>query len=254
MVPFQGSLSLLGPVAPRNPSRAHGVPRPMFCRIPSSPSPSHHHAASSSTCPTSPQRKCATMESNPTSADMLNTISRLRPSPPTPTFPTHYDASFAVALTQALRLLVDKNELRRSIYRDAANDSRLGHTPPELRDAYQSTAHNQLRSLIDWLEPATPSTPSTTAATPRTSSWSSPATTPETAADRVSSARIDTTTAPLRRSPTPMTRKRRYSLVDEAKATTNLPRKVRKIHGMRTRHDAADSRPCWACLTGGTDR
>ncbi|KAJ4989583.1 hypothetical protein SVAN01_04960 [Stagonosporopsis vannaccii] len=71
----------------------------------------------------------------------------------------HYK-DFAWKLSIALRLLSEKDRPRRKIYGDEADDSRLGHTPPETRARFNSDEHEMIRFLMRYQEPTTPgSTP-----------------------------------------------------------------------------------------------
>ncbi|KAF2621110.1 hypothetical protein BU25DRAFT_253317 [Macroventuria anomochaeta] len=66
-----------------------------------------------------------------------------------------YDPRFVKELTTALRLLSEKDAPRHRIYGEEANDSRLGHTPPETRTRYNSDEANMIRSFMETQEVTT---------------------------------------------------------------------------------------------------
>jgi hypothetical protein len=67
-----------------------------------------------------------------------------------------YSRRFATELTKALRLLSEQEHPRRRIYGDDADESRLGHTPPETRARYDSAEANAIRSCMRTQEASTP--------------------------------------------------------------------------------------------------
>lgn len=68
----------------------------------------------------------------------------------------HHEKNFARKLTYALLLLQQKDEPRREIYGDEADDSRLGHTPPETRDRFDSDEHEAVRGYMRTQHPVWP--------------------------------------------------------------------------------------------------
>lgn len=99
---------------------------------------------------------------NPLSSDLPDIVatqgSFLAPPISTPTFASRYNANFAEALDRALRLLTEKSIVRKCIYGDKGDESRIGHTPLTLRDEFQAERDQELRDLIVTMTPATPST------------------------------------------------------------------------------------------------
>lgn len=67
-----------------------------------------------------------------------------------------YNPEFVKELTEALCLLRENMELRCKIYKDKADDSRLGHTPLETRARFDSAEHSELRSSMKNHHPSTP--------------------------------------------------------------------------------------------------
>lgn len=71
-------------------------------------------------------------------------------------FGFHYNPGFENKLTYALRLLVALQDVRRNIYSEEADDSRIGHTPPETYARYDSEEHNKTRRWMEMIVPPTP--------------------------------------------------------------------------------------------------
>ncbi|KAF1348430.1 hypothetical protein EJ07DRAFT_160065 [Lizonia empirigonia] len=66
------------------------------------------------------------------------------------------EGKFVKVLTEALCLLRENMELRSRLYKDEADDSRLGHTPFETRARFDSAEHNELRRSMKNHHPSTP--------------------------------------------------------------------------------------------------
>ena len=63
---------------------------------------------------------------------------------------------FEHELTYDLQLLIEREKVRRRIYGVEADDSRIGHTPPETRARYNTEKHNRLRLWMEHMVPPTP--------------------------------------------------------------------------------------------------
>jgi hypothetical protein len=76
--------------------------------------------------------------------------------PDTPVLGLAHDAYFATQLDEALRLLTDRTYVRRILYGDHADDSRIGHTPLAIRKQYCGSEHESLRSFMNSIGASTP--------------------------------------------------------------------------------------------------
>jgi hypothetical protein len=77
----------------------------------------------------------------------------------TPVVRRGVDQDFYENLVSRLRRLQDQDLVRQELYGDDAHRSRYGHTPPNVRERYQSDRDASKREFMNRLEPATPETP-----------------------------------------------------------------------------------------------
>jgi hypothetical protein len=92
--------------------------------------------------------------------DVVGTQGRdLAASPDTPVLHVAHDAYFAAQLDEALHLLTEKTDVRRTLYGDEADDSRIGHTPPATHEQYCSPEHESIRSCMEYMRASTPDSP-----------------------------------------------------------------------------------------------
>jgi hypothetical protein len=83
----------------------------------------------------------------------------LLPTANTPVVRRGVDQDFYENLVSRLRRLHDQDLVRQELYGDDAHGSRYGHTPPNVRERYQSDSDASKREFMNRLEPATPETP-----------------------------------------------------------------------------------------------
>jgi hypothetical protein len=99
--------------------------------------------------------------------DIVGTQGRyLTPCPDTPVLGLAHDIYFAFQLHEALRLLTDRIKVRSTLYGYRGDDSRIGHTPPALREQYCSPEHESIRSFIKHMGASTPDSPEFSLPTP----------------------------------------------------------------------------------------
>jgi hypothetical protein len=99
--------------------------------------------------------------------DIVGTQGRyLTPCPDTPVLGLAHDIYFAFQLHEALRLLTDRIKVRSTLYGYRGDDSRIGHTPPALREQYCSPEHESIRSFIKHMGASTPDSPDFSLPTP----------------------------------------------------------------------------------------
>jgi hypothetical protein len=93
-------------------------------------------------------------------SDIITSHGRcLLPTANTPVIPRGVDQDFCKDLVSRLYRLQDQDLVRQELYGDDAQGSRYGHTPPGVRERYQSVSDASKREFMNRLEPATPETP-----------------------------------------------------------------------------------------------
>jgi hypothetical protein len=114
---------------------------------------------------TSPLHSTYTVMARPFTAQILETLQEAKYWPlhdlvstrglhlvsrsPSPVFHTdcYFNATFNEQLVEALRLLQEQMKLRSQLNGDEADQSRVSHTPPELRALHQSEKELNLRDF-----------------------------------------------------------------------------------------------------------
>jgi hypothetical protein len=93
-------------------------------------------------------------------SDIITSHGRcLLPTANTPVIPRGVDQDFYEDLVSRLYRLQDQDLVRQELYGDDAQGSRYGHTPPGVRERYQSVSDASKREFMNRLEPPTPETP-----------------------------------------------------------------------------------------------